>query len=213
MLWVDCEHPANQGVLQSLRRWKWGRKLIAPPSSVGTHPDVLERLWDELGARVPPKCRCLVYGVPALVHDLSGVALAVANGTYYRLRVPRGTAAAARRTGARPIVYKGFGKGWIWGHFLSAEADWLRAVYEEFNPCNPPRRLKIDRAWLAWNNGTVPALARGMYGKSRLHEMPILADALEDAGCTDTEILTHCRKQGPHQEDCWVLALLLGKLN
>ena len=42
--------------------------------------------------------------------------------------------------------------------------------------------------------------------------MPILADALQDAGCTNEDVLTHCRGDGPHVRGCWVVDLLLGKV-
>ena len=41
--------------------------------------------------------------------------------------------------------------------------------------------------------------------------MPILGDALQDAGCHDEDMLTHCRGDGPHVRGCWVVDLLLGK--
>ena len=41
--------------------------------------------------------------------------------------------------------------------------------------------------------------------------MPILADALQDAGCDNDDILTHCRGEGPHVRGCWVVDLVLGK--
>ncbi len=41
--------------------------------------------------------------------------------------------------------------------------------------------------------------------------LALLADALEDAGCTDADILAHCRGPGPHVRGCWVVDLLLGK--
>jgi hypothetical protein len=41
--------------------------------------------------------------------------------------------------------------------------------------------------------------------------MPILADALQDDGCEDTDILAHCRGAGPHVRGCWVVDLVLGK--
>jgi hypothetical protein len=41
--------------------------------------------------------------------------------------------------------------------------------------------------------------------------MPILADALQDAGCANDDILDHCRGEGPHVWRCWVVDLLLGK--
>ncbi|MBY0459858.1 MAG: hypothetical protein K2V38_21275 [Gemmataceae bacterium] len=65
--------------------------------------------------------------------------------------------------------------------------------------------------WLGWNGGTVPALARGIDAERAFDRMPILADAIEDAGCTDAEILTHCREHNAHVRGCWVLDLLLGR--
>mgnify|MGYP001076712257 FL=1 len=41
--------------------------------------------------------------------------------------------------------------------------------------------------------------------------MPLLADALMDAGCDHEEILAHCRGEGPHVRGCWVVDLVLGK--
>lgn len=69
----------------------------------------------------------------------------------------------------------------------------------------------LDPAWLAWNNATVPRLAEAIYTDRVFDRMPILADALEDAGCHDAEILAHCRGPGPHVQGCWVVDLLLGK--
>lgn len=42
-------------------------------------------------------------------------------------------------------------------------------------------------------------------------QLAILADALEDAGCDNADILDHCRSDGPHVRGCWVVDLLLGK--
>ena len=75
----------------------------------------------------------------------------------------------------------------------------------------PFRPVTIDPAWLRWNYGTVPAVARRIYDERAFHDLPILADALEDAGCTDPDILAHCRTDGPHVRGCWVVDLLLGK--
>ncbi len=65
--------------------------------------------------------------------------------------------------------------------------------------------------WLAWNFGTVPTLAQSIYDDRAFDRLPILADALEDAGCTNAAILNHCRGPGPHVRGCWVVDLLLGK--
>src|SRR5262249_38992633 len=76
---------------------------------------------------------------------------------------------------------------------------------------NPFRPVTIDPAWLAWNNRTSPQLAHGIDEERAFERLPILADALEEAGCTDADILSHCRQQGEHVRGCWVLDLLLGK--
>ena len=76
---------------------------------------------------------------------------------------------------------------------------------------NPFRPVAADPAWLAWNHGTVPAIARHVYDDRAFHDLPILADALEDAGCTNADLLDHCRGPGPHVRGCWAVDLLLGK--
>ena len=54
-------------------------------------------------------------------------------------------------------------------------------------------------------------LAQGIYDDRAFDRLPVLADALEEAGCTNAEILAHCREPGPHVRGCWALDLLLGK--
>jgi hypothetical protein len=76
---------------------------------------------------------------------------------------------------------------------------------------NPFRPVAVDPAWLTWNGGTVPRLAQAIYDERCFDRLPILADALEDAGCHDLAILTHCRGPGPHVRGCWVVDALLGK--
>jgi anti-anti-sigma regulatory factor len=73
----------------------------------------------------------------------------------------------------------------------------------------PGGRLRLpEPSWLAWNGGTVPRLVRAIGSEGAFDRMPVLADALEEAGCTDADILGHCRSGGPHLPDCWVLGLL-----
>ena len=74
---------------------------------------------------------------------------------------------------------------------------------------NPFRPVAFDAAWLT---STVTALARGMYDSRDFGAMPILADALQDAGCTSDDILGHCRDaHATHVRGCWVVDLVLGK--
>src|SRR5262249_32691175 len=76
---------------------------------------------------------------------------------------------------------------------------------------NPFRSIHIAPAWLAWNDGTVRRIAQAIYDERAFDRMPVLADALEDAGCTERAILAHCRQPGEHVRGCWVVDLILGK--
>ncbi len=75
----------------------------------------------------------------------------------------------------------------------------------------PPANVILDPGWLHWNGGTIPKLAQAIYDDRTFDHLPILADALEEAGCHDSAILTHCRQDGEHTRGCWVLNLILGK--
>lgn len=72
---------------------------------------------------------------------------------------------------------------------------------------NPFRRVTFD---LSWRTSTAAALGRQMYRSRDFSLMPILADALQDAGCDNEDMLTHCRGDGPHVRGCWVVDLILG---
>ena len=61
-----------------------------------------------------------------------------------------------------------------------------------------------------WRTDTTIALALQMYCARNFSAMPILADALQDAGCDSAEVLDHCRGPGPHVRGCWVVDLVLG---
>jgi hypothetical protein len=64
----------------------------------------------------------------------------------------------------------------------------------------------------AWRTDTAVALARQMYDSRDFGAMPILADALQEAGCDCEDVLNHCRDAGAtHVRGCWVVDLLLGK--
>lgn len=73
---------------------------------------------------------------------------------------------------------------------------------------NPFRPVTIDPAWLT---STVAALATSVYDERAFDRLPILADALQDAGCDDEHVLAHLRGPGPHARGCWVVDLVLGK--
>ena len=86
------------------------------------------------------------------------------------------------------------------------QSDLLRDLFG-----NPWRPCLLDPTWLAWNDGCVVRVARGVYDEGRFGILPVLADALEEAGCGDAGVLGHLRGPGPHARGCFVLDGLLGK--
>jgi len=81
-------------------------------------------------------------------------------------------------------------------------------LHDIFGPL-PFREVAILPEWLT---SDVTALARGIYDEKAFDRMPILADALQDAGCDNDEVLTHCRRENwEHTRGCWVIDLLLGR--
>jgi hypothetical protein len=73
---------------------------------------------------------------------------------------------------------------------------------------NPFRPVTLNSAWRTSN---VTALAQSIYDDRAFDRLPILADALEDAGCDNADILNHCRQSGEHVRGCWVVDLVLGR--
>jgi hypothetical protein len=85
---------------------------------------------------------------------------------------------------------------------------WDQELALELVGPNPFRPISFDPSW---RTEAVVGLARGMYESRDFGPMPVLADALEDAGCADADVLAHCRGPGPHVRGCWVVDLVLGK--
>lgn len=73
---------------------------------------------------------------------------------------------------------------------------------------NPFRPVVADRCWLTF---TVIGVADSIYTDRAFDRLPILADALQDAGCEAAELLAHCHGSGPHARGCWAVDLVLGK--
>jgi len=73
---------------------------------------------------------------------------------------------------------------------------------------NPFRPVAFDPRW---RSADAVGLARGIYEDRAFDRLPLLADALMDAGCADEQVLGHCRGDGPHARGCWVVDLVLGK--
>lgn len=73
------------------------------------------------------------------------------------------------------------------------------------------RPVSVAPVWLTWHDSLLVSMAQKMYDNRDFSDMPVLADALEDAGCTNQAILDHCRSAGEHVRGCWVLDALLGR--
>lgn len=72
---------------------------------------------------------------------------------------------------------------------------------------NPFRPVTFDPRW---RSADAVGLARGIYDDRAFDRLLLLADALMDAGCSDEQIIAHCRGDGPHARGCWVMDLILG---
>lgn len=93
-----------------------------------------------------------------------------------------------------------------WRERLEEGVEQSRLVRDVF--CNPFRPVFVDPRWLTKN---VLILARTVYEDSSFDKLPLLADALEEAGCSNADLLAHCRAPGPHVRGCWAVDLMLGK--
>jgi hypothetical protein len=103
------------------------------------------------------------------------------------------------RSAIDPAKYERAGK---WAD-CPPQADLVREVFG-----NPFRPVKFPKGC---RTNTAVQIARQMYDERDFSATPILADALEDAGCDSADVLTHLRSPGPHVRGCWAVDLVLGK--
>jgi uncharacterized membrane protein len=94
------------------------------------------------------------------------------------------------------------------------EGDWLpsgEGALESWCALPSPITFSPRREWMTSNGGAIPKLAREIYEEEAFDNLPILANALEEAGCGESLILDHLRGPSLHQRGCWVLDLLMGR--
>jgi hypothetical protein len=152
---IDFTHPANRQIVAYFQsRNEHGHQPELDPAAVnnpyytlGTHPEIVERLWDELGGPLPLKCGWILYGRPVLVHPSTGVMFGYAGGSLtYALRLPAAERAEASAAGAKTIheypAYPelgiaassldlaDFGPDWVLGAWLKEEEAWCRAAFD-----------------------------------------------------------------------------------
>src|SRR5262249_2510942 len=141
---------ANEGVFRCLndrpeaRRGEDPLKRPDDPEKdyyweAGAHPDVVQRLWDQIGKALPVDSRAPAFGAPALARPGSGVILAFAMGTEYVLRLPRrlrlddrppGRRTVARwTTGGSTDIARECGQEWIFGSYSPDEIGWCGETF------------------------------------------------------------------------------------
>ena len=145
----------------------------------------------------------------------SGVAYATAYAACYTVHA-KGTAWLACRTAVsaacaagHALSSQGATEGEVAAAFDAegaAQAAFVRDIFG--NPFSP---VTLDPAWRVWQAGTIPQLAQAIYNERAIGRLSALADALEKAGCGNTDLLAHCRETGPHVKGCWVVDLILGR--
>ena len=149
----------------------------------------------------------------AMATELRAASAAVWSAEGVRSQTPTWRVAAGAASEADPTGEGCWDTAWdFYDGADPAEADALDAAGEAEVPLvrdifgNPFCPVAVDPAWLT---AIVVALAQGIYADRAFDRLPILADALENVGCHDEQILAHCRGPGPHVRGCWVVDLLL----
>jgi hypothetical protein len=140
-----------------------------------------------------------------------------APGVDFRVTVAQNAAVAAvltarRQISARSVAGRIFSTVY-YGVGLNDESrrDAERAAHLELVRCVFDNSLAPEEIHAAWRTPQAVALARSAYEERRFDYLPLLADTLEEAGCTEETILSHLRGLGPHVRGCWVVDLILGR--
>jgi hypothetical protein len=195
--WAEAFGPRRRRLLTAAAvRYLFADLEESPPQAIA----VAEDHADGVASR-----RALGEGRAAIRSELSELA-----GTEAIVR-PIGLAyrMADSLCSSTPLTAFGELRDFATGIGMTGSDDW-RCLCDRLrdligNPFRPPR---YDPAW---RTADVLALARAAYDSREFVALPILADALADAGCDDGDILGHLRGPGPHVRGCWALDLVLGK--
>lgn len=139
---MNIDIPENKRVIEFLTREGNSPLLTAPQAAgldpyteLGSHPDVVEWLWDYLGAGLGPSAKQIVCGVPALVEPNSAQIIALAYGTQYVIWLGRASRPEARQAeyetkhswsdGRSTDLGSDLGQGWYFGRWSQIESEWL----------------------------------------------------------------------------------------
>jgi hypothetical protein len=146
---MPLRQPKNQGVLRYLEGRLPAKKRPAEVRNptdtdyweAGAHPEIVERLWDQLGARLPLDCRRVIWGSPALLHPTTGLIFGLAMGTSYVIRLAKQTRQHGLPHGVKPEmtwssgertnIQAEFGKDWTFGSWNKTEEAWVEEIFRE----------------------------------------------------------------------------------
>lgn len=237
--WLACEDPARmrafleaqRGVVDNLlgrlvRKWLGGKSVALSKRRVLLFATACCRqVWDHLGREE----RALVEAVDANADNLASrgaireCRLALAHNGRMTEIASELIAVAAHRPWL--FDFDPAGDGTSLGSLMESVANQVVAEQAEMADTIPP--VVREQATLlrdiagnpfrpttlasVWRTSTALALAQQMYESRDFSTMPILADALQDAGCENADVLDHCRGVGPHVRGCWVVDLVLSK--
>ena len=126
-------------------------EIVRPYETLGTHPDLVARLWDEIPALLPVDCRYVLFNAPVLMHPETEIVFGFAGGTHtYALRLPDharrdALAAGATRIKTYPrspsLDLDVIGPEWVFCGWLAGEDRWCLSAYElaagdSIRPCD-----------------------------------------------------------------------------
>jgi len=207
--WQTCNNPEQ--MLEFLRSKASDRKLRL--FAVACCRRCKRRLNDEENRRVMDAAESFVDG-KITAKELAAARNATASWISY-VAAPQ-----AQQAALKVVTWASEEEGWqtcekllgigpypyrnaSWIAERKAQTDILRDIF-----ITPSRPITFDAAWLT---PSVVTLATEIYGEHVFNHLRILADALEDAGCDDANILDHCRQAEEHVRGCWVVDLILDK--
>jgi len=165
---MEVNLPSNSSVLRFLTR-EGGHMYCKLPNvpafaewnsvsdaftSCGCHPEVVSRIWTDIGRKLPRDCRGLIYSNPSLVHAETGIIFALGMGTWYGLRLPRKLISVAIAAGAKTRmefstgnmdIRQSISDEWVFGGFLVQELGLCKSAYDYFSlPSDIVGRIERD---------------------------------------------------------------------
>jgi hypothetical protein len=205
-IWHLLVHEESRRAVEVAERYADGlagederRDAYAAAAAVCSYPS--EELTDPeaIDSYATEAALCAVFGdddYPPIPTYATTCAIAAARASANAVRCAAGVSADGDKDEAEGVADRAYEEG------LKDRSDLVREVFG-----NPFRPVAFDPTWLA---PEVVALARFIYDERAFDRLPILADALEEEGCGNEDILDHCRGSGEHARGCWVIDTILG---